>query len=112
MDFIQYYKVLTPDEEYDNVLVLDDESLVSVKDKGNLIAQIQESFMLYQSVLFNVYNFQKCVILYANDTVELTDSCPTEIKDTTIIINTLIANIFSSAKTLTDKMQTIINKPE
>ena len=110
MDFIHYYKVLTPDEEYDNVIVLDDESLITVKHKGDMLAQIQESFMLYQSVIFNVYNLQKCVMLYANDTVELTDSCPTEIQDTTIVINTLIANIFSSAKTLTDKMQTIIKK--
>ena len=110
MDFIKYNKVLTPDEEYDNVIVLDDESLISVKHKGDLMAQIQESFMLYQSVIFNVYNLQKCVNLYTNGTVELTENCPTEIKDKTIVINAMITNILSSAKTLTDKMQIIMKK--
>ena len=96
MDFVQYYKILASDEEYDNVIEVDNERLTSVKHKGDLMAQLQESFMLYQSVLFNVYNLQKCVILYADDTVELTENCPTEMQDTAIVINALMSNIFST----------------
>ncbi len=110
MDFVQYYKILASDEEYDNVIEVDNERLTSVKHKGDLMAQLQESFMLYQSVLFNVYNLQKCVILYADDTVELTENCPTEMQDTAIVINALMSNILSSARTLTDKMQTVMKK--
>lgn len=110
MDFVRYYKVLTSGEGYDNVIVLADECLSSVKHKWDLMAQLQESFMLYQSMIFNVYNLQKCVTLYTNGTVELTENCPTEIQDKAIVINALITNILSSAKTLTDKMQTIMKK--
>lgn len=110
MDFVKYHKIIASGEEYDHVIVLDDERLISVKNRANLMAQVQESFMLYQSVIFNVYNLQKCVTIYANDTIELTDNCPIEIQDTAIIINTLITNILSSAKTLTDKMQAIMKK--
>ena len=112
MDFVKYHKIIASGEEFDHVIVLNDERLISVKNKGDLMAQLQESFMLYQSVIFNVYNLQNCVTLYANDTIELTDNCPTEIQDTAIIINTLIANILSSAKTLTDKMQALYSAIE